>query len=77
MISDIREALTDDGELYCNDIEDDDFVDVPIDAKYCNFPCDESALSYITGFVLHKFILRDSCRSCWSILVQEKHMDLT
>ena len=82
-ITDIREALTQNEQSIDDDDDDDDeetvdeFVDIPIDVKYSNFPCDEKALTYITGFVLHKFMLRDACLACASKFVQNKSLELS
>jgi hypothetical protein len=79
-ITDIRDALSMSNSDESNDGEEekvDDFMDVPLDVKHSNFPCDENALTYVTGFVLHKFLQRHACLTCAPKFVQNKSLELS
>ena len=77
-VTDIREALSSrDDQFDVVECDTDDFVDIPIDVLDCKFPCDEQVLTYISGFVVHKYLLLNPCQPCASKFVFDRQLQLS
>jgi len=51
-----------------------EFVNVSFEVLDTSYACDEQALTYISGYVGHKFLLHQPCSSCTTSLVRDRDL---
>ena len=78
-ITDIRDALAKDDTAFdlTSGSLPDDFFYVPFELLDCNVTCDEQVLTYVCGYVVHKYLATDSCSSCVLCFAQDRQLTLS
>ena len=82
-VSDVRDALTDKqadidsvdrGQIQVNGGIPVEFANVSSEVLDSGCSCDEQVLTYITGYVVHKYMHREPCMTCTSTFIQDRDM---